>query len=194
MSGYTGADPAFRLCDFTGKRNLTCQTAVTLKHSLHIGLAALERVQIPDENPGIHRLWVLRIGLVAHFAHLHRLEQKNVTGCRFILERDSGTTNATSKSDTVRSFYPFIPNHRPRFLPSLSSRFHHPFFPSFLEIISKISQCKHAQNLQIKPDELFNYLIIRDTNIDGYQKVENASQFQRKTIPFYVTSRPRCAE
>lgn len=44
MSGYTGADPAFRLCDFTGKRNLTCQTAVTLKHSLHIGLAALERV------------------------------------------------------------------------------------------------------------------------------------------------------
>lgn len=51
MSGYIYiyiygrlADPAFRLCDFTGKRNLTCQTAVTLKHSLHIGLAALERV------------------------------------------------------------------------------------------------------------------------------------------------------
>lgn len=38
------ADPSSRLCDFAGERKPTCQTAVTLKHSLHIGLAALKRV------------------------------------------------------------------------------------------------------------------------------------------------------
>lgn len=61
----------YNLCN-----KLTGQTAITLKHPFHIGLAALKCIQVPDKNAWIHRLWVLRIGLVAHFAHLHRLKTK----------------------------------------------------------------------------------------------------------------------
>lgn len=169
-----GADPSFRLCDFTGKRNLTCQTAVTLKHSLHIGLAALERVQIPDENPGIHRLWVLRIGLVAHFAHLHRLEQKNVTGCRFILERDSDTTNATSKSDTlVYSLNPSQPSILTLVLVSISSL-----------SINSFNFCFHTQ---ISKSNEFNYLF-RDAKIRF--KLKLGENFQHRGWK-RRTSRPR---
>jgi len=55
---------------------LTGEAAVPLEHSLHVGLATLKCIQVPDENAGVHRLWVLRIGLIAHFAHLHRLKRR----------------------------------------------------------------------------------------------------------------------
>lgn len=49
----------------------TCKTSISLKHPLDVGFAALKRVQVADEDSRAHGLRVLRVCLIANFAHFH---------------------------------------------------------------------------------------------------------------------------
>ena len=56
--------------EYTQKK-VTCDSSIALKDLFYVGLRHLERVQVPNKDPGVDRLGVLRTRLVPNLAKAH---------------------------------------------------------------------------------------------------------------------------
>lgn len=55
-----------------GLINVTCDSSIALKYLFYVRLGHLEGVQVPDKDPGVDRLRILRTRLVPNLAKAHR--------------------------------------------------------------------------------------------------------------------------